>query len=216
MTTSEQEEIAPVVALGDSPACSDSLELGRLGPLVALVGDEDGVAADEEEFDDDAPSSEPEPVPSRKTTARKKRTGTKIEKSYSSREVAEEFFGKSQQWLYWGQNATPPVFVYENGDPILPETIGGRKRRRYTLPLIREMAKACYRRGNLKEYGYWEASVGIGKEKVTARGDTAEQATADFIAVRGRQPEDIEYVLGLRDVFVRIEAAESDELVLSG
>jgi hypothetical protein len=79
------------------------------------------------------------------------------EKFYSSKEVAT-FFGKSTQWLYWGMktkdadgNPVDPIFLYPDGTPIEPMKIGKGERRRYTLPIIREMAYSCYRRGNLKE-----------------------------------------------------------------
>lgn len=81
-----------------------------------------------------------------------------VEKFYSSAEVAKHFFKKSTQWLYWGMrtedadgNPITPVFVYPDGTLIEPLQIGKGKRRRYTLPVIKEMAYACYRRGNLKE-----------------------------------------------------------------
>jgi hypothetical protein len=85
-------------------------------------------------------------------------TDGSVEKFYSSAEVAKHFFKKSTQWLYWGMrtedpegNPITPVFVYPDGTLIEPLQIGKGKRRRYTLPVIKEMAQACYRRGNLKE-----------------------------------------------------------------
>lgn len=82
-------------------------------------------------------------------------------KYYSSREVAEKFFGKSVQWLYWGYrdkdskgNPVTPVFVHPDGTLIDPMKIGKGKRRRYTLDIIAAMAEACYRRGNLTEQDY--------------------------------------------------------------
>lgn len=70
------------------------------------------------------------------------------EKIYSTSKAAA-FFGRSNQWLYWGlRNA---IFTYKDGTPILPERIGKGGRRRFTLPLLREIALSCYRRGNLKE-----------------------------------------------------------------
>lgn len=71
-----------------------------------------------------------------------------VEKVYSTAEAAE-FFGKSNQWLYWGLRNN--IFVDVNGQTIGPHRIGKGKRRRFTLPIIREIALACYRRGNLKE-----------------------------------------------------------------
>lgn len=80
------------------------------------------------------------------------------ERFYSTRETAELFFGKSTQWLHWGskskgKNGQPvvPVFTYKDGTAIEPVYVGKGRIRRYSLPIIREMALACYRRGTLKE-----------------------------------------------------------------
>ncbi|WP_082933273.1 hypothetical protein [Mycolicibacterium elephantis] len=72
-----------------------------------------------------------------------------VEKYYSTKEVAQKFFGKSTQWMYWAQNNS--VFVHPDETPIELHTIGKGKRRRYTLDVITAMADACYRRGNIKE-----------------------------------------------------------------
>jgi len=71
-----------------------------------------------------------------------------VEKSYSTSQAAK-FFGRSNQWLYWGLREE--IFTYKDGTPILPERAGKNGRRRFTLPLIREIAKSCYRRGQLSE-----------------------------------------------------------------
>lgn len=71
-----------------------------------------------------------------------------VEKVYSTSKAAA-FFGRSNQWLYWGLRNG--IFTYKDGSPILPERIGKGGRRRFTLPLIREIALSCYRRGNLSE-----------------------------------------------------------------
>lgn len=71
-----------------------------------------------------------------------------VERVYSTSRAAA-FFGRSNQWMYWGLRNG--IFVYKNGDPILPERIGKGGRRRFTLPLIREIALSCYRRGNISE-----------------------------------------------------------------
>lgn len=80
------------------------------------------------------------------------------ERYYSTSETAELFFGKSTQWLHWGSKAkgkngqaVVPVFTYKDGTLIEPLYVGKGRIRRYSLPIIREMAKACYRRGTLKE-----------------------------------------------------------------
>jgi hypothetical protein len=77
-----------------------------------------------------------------------------VDKVYSTAQAAK-FFGRSTQWIYWGlrKDATTgeQVFSYKNGDPILPERVGKMGKRRFTLPLIREIALASHRRGNLTE-----------------------------------------------------------------
>ena len=70
-----------------------------------------------------------------------------VEKVYSTGEAAK-FFGRSNQWLYWGLREG--IFTYKDGTPILPER-AENGRRRFTLPLIREIAKSCYRRGQIQE-----------------------------------------------------------------
>ncbi len=70
------------------------------------------------------------------------------ERYYSTGEVAK-FFGKSAQWVYWAMRTG--VFVRPDGTPIEPLRIGRSGRRRFTVPVLREMARACYRRGILAE-----------------------------------------------------------------
>jgi hypothetical protein len=71
-----------------------------------------------------------------------------VKKVYSTSRAAA-FFGRSNQWLYWGLREGH--FTYKDGSPILPEREGPMGKRRFTLPLIREIALSCYRRGNLTE-----------------------------------------------------------------
>lgn len=77
-----------------------------------------------------------------------------VEKIYSTAEAAT-FFGRSNQWMYWGLRRDKVtgehVFTYKDGTPIQPERIGPGGRRRFKLPVIREIALSCYRRGNLSE-----------------------------------------------------------------
>jgi hypothetical protein len=71
-----------------------------------------------------------------------------VEPCFSTSEAAE-FFDRSNQWLYWGLREG--VFTRTDGTPIDPERIGDpvTGRRRFTIPIIREIAKSSYRRGNL-------------------------------------------------------------------
>lgn len=70
------------------------------------------------------------------------------EKYYSTAEVAR-FFGKSNQWVYWAMRTG--VFTDKDGTRIEPIRIGKNGRRRFTLPVLRAMARACYRRGIVSE-----------------------------------------------------------------
>jgi hypothetical protein len=80
-----------------------------------------------------------------------------MDKVYNTEDAAAFFPGKSgkdgqsksDQWMYWGLRNK--IFIYANGTPIEPKQIGKGKRRRFTLPIIEEIALSCYRRGNLKE-----------------------------------------------------------------
>lgn len=90
-----------------------------------------------------------------------------VPKIYSTSKAAA-FFGRSNQWLYWGlRNA---IFTYKNGEPILPERIGKGGRRRFTLPLIREIALSCYRRGQIQDN---ELEAIMAKVLVAEFGDSA-------------------------------------------
>lgn len=70
-----------------------------------------------------------------------------VEPIYSTSEAAE-FFDRSNQWLYWGLREQ--VFTHEDGTPIVPDRIGDavHGRRRFTLPILREIMRSSYRRGN--------------------------------------------------------------------
>lgn len=74
-----------------------------------------------------------------------------IEKVFSTSKAAE-FFGRSTQWMYWGLRPDAKTgehpFSYKDGTPILPERVGAMGKRRFTLPIIKEIAQACYRRGS--------------------------------------------------------------------
>lgn len=71
-----------------------------------------------------------------------------VEKVFSTAEAAE-FFGRSNQWIYWGLRNE--IFTYVDGTLIQPERVGKLGRRRFTLPIIREIALSCYRRGNMSQ-----------------------------------------------------------------
>jgi hypothetical protein len=66
------------------------------------------------------------------------------EKFYSTGEVAQ-LFGKSVQWV--NSALRTGVFTQPDGSPIEPQRTGKNGRRRFTLPVLRDMAHACYRRG---------------------------------------------------------------------
>jgi len=75
-------------------------------------------------------------------------TNSAGEKFYSTGEVAK-LFGKSDQWCYWAMRNG--VFTRPDGTVIEPIRLGKNGRRRFTIPVIREIARSCYRRGNLSE-----------------------------------------------------------------
>jgi hypothetical protein len=67
---------------------------------------------------------------------------------YSTDEVAK-LFRKSRNWVRWALRNN--VFIRKDGTPIKPVRVGESSRRRFTLPLLHDMAKAAYRRGILDE-----------------------------------------------------------------
>lgn len=72
---------------------------------------------------------------------------------YSTTE-ASQFFDRTTQWMYWGlgRDDGPPIFIYPDGTPIEPERIGdpSEGRRRFTLPVIKDILLSSYRRGNIE------------------------------------------------------------------
>ncbi len=70
------------------------------------------------------------------------------EKFHGTGEVAR-FFGRSVQWVNRGIRSG--VFTYPDGSPIEPLRVGANQRRRFTLPVLGDMARACYRRGLVDE-----------------------------------------------------------------
>ena len=73
-----------------------------------------------------------------------------VEPIFSTSEAAE-FFDRSNQWLYWGLREH--VFTHEDGSPIDPDRIGDpvKGRRRFTVPILKEIMKSSYRRGNVDQ-----------------------------------------------------------------
>ena len=67
---------------------------------------------------------------------------------YSTDEVAK-LFRKSRNWVRWALRNN--VFIRKDGTPIEPVRLGKSSRRRFTVPLLHDMAKAAYRRGILDE-----------------------------------------------------------------
>lgn len=74
---------------------------------------------------------------------------------YSTTEAAE-FFDRTNQWLYWGlgrdaDKGKGPIFIYTDGTAIEPDRIGDNPgRRRFTLPVIKDILLSSYRRGNIE------------------------------------------------------------------
>lgn len=69
--------------------------------------------------------------------------------TYFNTDEVARFFRKSRKWVTWALRNN--VFVRKDGTPIEPVRVGKNARRRFTAPLLRDMAKSCYRRGILDE-----------------------------------------------------------------
>jgi 2-phospho-L-lactate guanylyltransferase (CobY/MobA/RfbA family) len=67
---------------------------------------------------------------------------------FGTTDVAK-LFRKSQNWVRWALRNN--VFVRKDGTPIEPVRLGTSSRRRFTVALLHDMAKAAYRRGVLDE-----------------------------------------------------------------
>jgi hypothetical protein len=90
------------------------------------------------------PACPPAPVPDAPAPA-----ATEVGEKYYSTSEAARFFGKSVQWVYWAMRTG--VFTQPDGEPIEPIRVGKNGRRRFTLPVLRDMARSCYRRGIVGE-----------------------------------------------------------------
>jgi hypothetical protein len=97
-----------------------------------------------------APKVEPEPVDVDDIPDEDLFLDSGVEPIYSTTEAAQ-FFDRTTQWIYWGLRGDPPVFVRTDGSPIIPDRLGPppRGRRRFTLPIIKEILLSSYRRGNI-------------------------------------------------------------------
>lgn len=79
-----------------------------------------------------------------------------VEPIVSTSEAAE-YFDRTSQWIYWGLKPDPDTgeirFVWPDGTPIVPDRIGegSNSRRRFTMPIMRAILQACYRRGNVTD-----------------------------------------------------------------
>lgn len=67
---------------------------------------------------------------------------------FSTAETAE-FFGRTNQWLYWGMREN--IFTDEEGSPLKLEwsESKGQTRRRFTIPIMENILRSSYRRGNI-------------------------------------------------------------------
>jgi hypothetical protein len=101
----------------------------------------------ERELIGSAPAAQPA-APVALSQARPVPSSVEGEPTYGTAAVAR-FFGKSMRWLYYAMRLQ--YFTYPDGSPI--ETLRDPKTgyHRFTVPMLREMAMACYRRGILAE-----------------------------------------------------------------
>jgi hypothetical protein len=65
---------------------------------------------------------------------------------YSTRDAAA-FLGVSDTWI--SRALREEFFRYDDGSPIQPLRVGRGRRRRFTVPMLREMARSCHRHGVL-------------------------------------------------------------------
>jgi len=77
--------------------------------------------------------------------------GVGDEQQYSTDDAAR-FFGKSVSWLY--RTMRQQVFCYPDGSAIEPLLTGKGRGWRFTLPMLREMARSCHRRGVLDDHQF--------------------------------------------------------------
>ena len=117
-----------------------------------------GSDADRPEFSDrgDSVVDTPDPVPTRRgqiaavesMTDEELMAEAGVEPIFSTTEAAE-FFDRSNQWLYWGLREG--VFTDDDGNPLDPERIGdpAKGRRRFTIPILKDIMRSSYRRGNI-------------------------------------------------------------------
>lgn len=148
-------------ATASEPGSADPLRTDEHGQPVYPEWDDYG-ATDDEHYDQDSEAIQAE-VEANWDDFRRKVAAQHfdnellmdgVEKVYSTKSAAA-FFGRSTQWIYWGLRKDPEtgeqVFTYKDGTPIQPVRVGKGGRRRFTLPIIREIALSCYRRGNINE-----------------------------------------------------------------
>lgn len=74
--------------------------------------------------------------------------GTAGEPFFGTAEVAR-LFGKSVHWVYRG--VREGAFTAPDGTPVEPLRAGRSGRLRFSLPVLREMARSCHRRGLIGE-----------------------------------------------------------------
>jgi hypothetical protein len=116
-----------------------------------------GSAADRPAFSDRGDSVVEQPEPTRQRSAaatvaamtdEELMAEAGVEPVFSTTEAAE-FFDRSNQWLYWGLREG--VFTDDDGNPLDPDRIGdsSKGRRRFTIPVIENIMRSSYRRGNI-------------------------------------------------------------------
>ena len=159
-------DLGPVVDLDDSPEWTTYYQGESSGVLATVEGDQvewndpEGAWVLDIGRDAASPEAAREAVHKEWDEFRRRMVSSRfteeslldgIEKVFSTSRAAE-FFGRSVQWMYWGLRPDAKTgdhpFSYKDGTPILPERVGAMGKRRFTLPIIKEIAQACYRRGS--------------------------------------------------------------------
>lgn len=121
---------------------------------------------------------------------------------FSTTEAAQ-FFDRSNQWLYWGLRKE--IFTQKDGTPIEPERIKGAEakdkkpvphdgRRRFTLPILRDILYSSYKRGNITDD---ELRIILRRIKIAELGgDWREREGWHFISGKWLHPSQCEKVNG--------------------
>lgn len=164
--TPEQGESAPVISERAGEVVEVSQEEADAATMAAYGKTSDELAV-EAEAGYDPEKIKPVKKPRKRAPAKPKKSASAelahvddvsdeqlmvdygVKQVFSTTDTAE-FFDRTNQWLYWGLREG--VFTHEDGSLVDPDRIGDpqRGRRRFTLPIIKDILLSSYRRGNIE------------------------------------------------------------------